>query len=99
MQNKKEQRAKLKHSRLTGQHNQCPSCGELFNSNAAFDKHRKPIGWCVGIKPEVSRLLDRFPRRCLSTEEMLAIDMQVNIQGFWVTAAMPEDALQEKIES
>ena len=26
--------------RLSGQRNQCPSCGEPFNSNAAFDKHR-----------------------------------------------------------
>ena len=26
--------------KLTGQHNQCPTCGLYFATNSAFDKHR-----------------------------------------------------------
>ena len=61
--------------RLSGQRNQCPSCGEPFNSNAAFDKHRT----------------GQFgkDRRCMSVDEMLAHGMAKNAAGWWVTALNP----------
>jgi hypothetical protein len=68
---------------LRGQRNQCPSCGEYFNSNVAFEKHR--IG-DFGID-----------RRCATVDEMLSFKkpMAVNSTGFWVTALMPESVLEE----
>ena len=58
--------------RLTGDHNECPGCGQLFNSTAAFDKHR------TGSynPPE---------RRCLTGQEMLAKGMAMSGAGWWVT--------------
>jgi len=68
---------------LRGQRNQCPSCGEYFNSNVAFEKHR--IG-DFGTN-----------RRYATTQEMLSFKtpMAVNSAGFWVTALMPESVLEE----
>lgn len=62
---------------LSGQRNQCPTCGEYFNSNIAFEKHR--IGE-FGID-----------RRCATVEEMLSFKkpMAKNNAGFWVTALNP----------
>jgi len=56
---------------LTGNRNQCQSCKQYFNSNAAFDKHRTG-------KHGVDR-------RCRTTEEMTALGMLVNHAGFWIT--------------
>jgi hypothetical protein len=62
-------------ARLTGYRNQCPGCGELFNSTAAFDKHRTgPM----------------HDRRCMSAEEMRAAGMEKNTAGFWITEPMPD---------
>ena len=61
--------------RLTGQRNQCPSCGELFNSNASFDKHRTG---------HFGR-----DRRCMTVDEMRAHGMAKNATGWWVTALNP----------
>lgn len=58
--------------RLTGQRNQCPSCGELFNSNAAFDRHRTGV---FGVD-----------RRCMTVPEMRARGMAKNASGWWVTS-------------
>ena len=63
---------------LRGQRNQCPGCGELFNSNKAFDKHR------------VGKFGDQWQgtpegRRCLSVAEMLDKKMVQLPDGFWVT--------------
>lgn len=65
--------------KLSGQRNQCPTCSEYFNSNAAFSKHRHGD---FGID-----------RRCMTVEEMQAKGMAVNRAGFWVTALMPESVL------
>ncbi|CAG9241110.1 hypothetical protein BDI4_100050 [Burkholderia diffusa] len=68
--------------RLTGDRNQCPTCGEFFNSTHAFDAHRTgPFGGANG-KPA--------HRRCLSTDEMRAKGMTVNKAGFWMTAKRPD---------
>lgn len=57
--------------RLTGQHNQCPGCGELFNSNHSFDMHR------FGIHGR--------SRRCLTVDEMQALGMSKNAGGWWIS--------------
>lgn len=56
--------------RLSGDRNQCPTCGEHFNSSSAFDKHRT----------------GRFgtDRRCRTVAEMLAAGMAKNTAGFWI---------------
>jgi hypothetical protein len=55
---------------LTGQRNQCPTCGEYFNSNTAFDKHRSgPF----------------TDRRCISAQEMMDKGMSLNASGFWIS--------------
>lgn len=64
---------------LTGDCNQCPTCGEFFNSTSAFDKHR--IG-----EYEVAR-------RCLSVVEMLAIGMVKNSKDFWLTRARAQESI------
>ena len=57
---------------LRGDRNQCPGCGELFNSTYAFDLHR------TGTHSPPAR-------RCLSVEEMLAKGMAKRADGFWVS--------------
>lgn len=61
--------------KLTGQKNQCPSCGEYFNSNFAFEKHRTGK---FGVD-----------RRCLTADELLAKDWVKKESGFWTTGANP----------
>lgn len=61
--------------RLAGDRNQCPSCGEFFNSTLAFDKHR------TGDYPA---------RHCLSPDAMVAKGMAVSSAGFWVSKPRPE---------
>lgn len=66
-------------SRLSGDHNACPSCKQRFNSVRSFDKHRTG-SYTHNLKS----------RRCLSSVEMLRKGMGVNAGGFWVTAPMSE---------
>lgn len=63
--------------KLTGQRNQCPTCGLYFNSNAAFDRHRTG-----------DHTLHQ--RRCLTVAEMTHIGMAQNSGGWWCTALMDE---------
>lgn len=56
---------------LTGNRNQCQSCKQYFNSNKAFDKHRRGE---FGVN-----------RRCLTPDEMKAKGMLINHAGFWIT--------------
>ena len=65
----------MKKVKVSGDRNQCAGCGELFNSTAAFDKHRNGV---FG-----------FDRRCKSNAEMIASGMAVNNAGFWITAKNP----------
>lgn len=67
--------------KLTGQKSLCRSCGLVFRSVAAFDKHR------TGSHP-------KGERRCMTEQEMVDAGMAVNYQGLWVTALM-EDARSE----
>ena len=61
--------------KLSGDRNQCPSCGEYFNSTYAFDKHR------VGQHG--------IDRRCLKIEQMLFIGMDKNSAGYWISSRNP----------
>lgn len=72
--------------KLSGNRNQCPTCGEFFNSVGAFDKHRtgdygKPVSG-GGYRPS--------SRRCLSAGEMATIGMEKNASGFWISEPMGE---------
>jgi hypothetical protein len=70
--------------RLTGDRNECPGCGELFKSTAAFDKHRTG---------KFGKPADRAGRRCRTVAEMQRAGMARNAAGFWVTERLPADAI------
>jgi len=59
---------------LRGDRNQCPGCGELFNSTHAFEMHRK--GLHSGNQ-----------RKCRDPEEMRAIGMEQRPGGWWISQA------------
>ena len=56
---------------------QCSGCGEYFNSDGAFDKHR--VGQFNLPKTDPNR------RRCMSVPEMLAAGMALNADKWWIT--------------
>lgn len=62
--------------KLTGNRNQCPTCGEYFNSNLAFDMHR--FGVIGAFEPWLHR-------RCRTVEQMQEKGMLKNAAGFWIT--------------
>ncbi len=68
---------------LRGDRNQCPTCGEYFNSTKAFDRHRT----------------GRFgvDRRCMTVVEMTARGMVLNKAGFWITERHSARSLKRKI--
>ena len=68
---------------LKGDHCQCVSCLEYFNSTYAFDKHR------VGAYTPAGR-------RCLTIEEMLAKGMAKNAADYWISAKMPNPSLAQR---
>lgn len=59
--------------RLRGDHCQCATCGQYFNSARAFDRHR--IGQ-HGIS-----------RRCRSEFEVRRAGMSRNASGWWISSA------------
>jgi hypothetical protein len=69
--------------RLTGDHNQCPTCREYFNSTAAFERHR--AGSFENLKTGESAM-----RYCLTVDQMREKGMTVNAGGWWVTALNPQ---------
>lgn len=72
-----ERAAKAAGKHLSGDRNQCPGCGEYFNSSFAFEKHR------TGDFGK--------DRRCLTVDEMETKSMSKNAAGFWISSAMPAD--------
>jgi len=60
--------------KLTGDHNQCPSCSEYFNSTTAFDTHL--------IRPYPGRGV----RICLTVPEMLTKGMSKNKGDWWIAS-------------
>jgi hypothetical protein len=77
-------------AKLTGDRNECPGCNELFNSSAAFDKHR------VGPFGEKGK---PAARRCLTVAEMQKAGMAKNSAAFWVTALMPQNDPRRSIRA
>ena len=79
---------------LRGDRCLCPTCGERFNSSAAFDAHRTGKFNVNGVSRG---------RRCLLDFEMVAKGMTRNPKGFWLTprrtprkpSGTPAYALQE----
>ncbi len=61
---------------LTGRRCQCTACGDLFNSESAFDRHR--VGDFAGLGGINTR-------RCLTTAELLAAGLSRNGAGAWIT--------------
>jgi hypothetical protein len=70
---------------LRGDRNQCQGCKEYFNSTSAFDKHR------VG---EFGK-----DRRCRTTEEMTALGMGLNADGFWVKTIYDGNAFWNRLDN
>lgn len=66
----------MAHPRLTGRRCECTACGDLFNSESAFDRHR--IGEFAGLGGTSSR-------RCLTETELLAAGWCRNEAGAWIT--------------
>ena len=66
--------------KLTGDRNQCPGCGQYFNSSFAFDKHRTGDHANNG-------------RHCLDAENMEKKGMVLGDDGFWRGRSMPDSAL------
>jgi hypothetical protein len=71
--------------------NQCGGCKLIFGSLGAFDKHR--VGEYKGLIYEIGesgrptgKVLGKRPstRRCLTVEEIQAMGMTQNKQGWWV---------------
>jgi hypothetical protein len=67
---------------LTSSRNQCGGCGQYFNSNTAFEKHRSGI---FGID-----------RRCLNDQEMKAKKMVKNAAGFWTGEPMDQSIIEKR---
>jgi hypothetical protein len=63
---------------LRGDRCLCRTCGEYFNSTAAFDKHR------VG---PYDLKAPHYGRRCRTPDEMRAAGMAPNPDGWWTTDA------------
>jgi len=62
----------------------CPACGQIFDSNAAFDAHR------VG---KFGRAPDQGGRRCRTIPEMMQRGMAKNEAGHWIAKpAQPKAA-------
>jgi hypothetical protein len=72
---------------LRGDRNECPSCGELFNSSSSFDKHR--VGE-FAVKEGPNR------RRCLTPDEMIAKGMSKVDTHFWVTKKFNPTSLDKR---
>jgi hypothetical protein len=61
---------------LTGDRNECPSCGALFATSAAFDAHR--VGkFATPSKPST--------RPCMTADEMHDAGFRTNRDGFLMT--------------
>jgi len=61
--------------RVGGAACQCPTCDLFFRSVSGFDKHRTG---------------DQDHRRCLTQDEMRAIGMVTNEEGYWLTKPYAE---------
>lgn len=67
--------------KLGSARNQCGGCGQYFNSNWAFDRHRTGK---FGVD-----------RRCKTPEEMQADGLRLNKDGFWAGEPRPDIETKE----
>lgn len=67
---------------LTGDKNQCPACGEWFNSTSAFDSHRTGG---FGKLAKDGKPGQPAKRRCLSLTEMQEKGFVRNDELYWIT--------------
>jgi hypothetical protein len=74
--------------KLSGDRNECPTCGELFNSTSAFDRHRTGP---FGEKGQPAA------RRCRSVAEMQQLGMVKNSAGFWIRSPMSQAVKNARI--
>ena len=65
--------------KLTGDHCQCPSCGQYFNSTYAFDYHRYGD-------------YGKYLRKCRTLDEMRAIGMVLTNKGLWISQAKADSS-------
>ena len=70
----------MKRRQLNGDHNECPTCGQYFNSTFAFDKHR------IGAFGK--------DRRCMTVEQMVEAGMVKNAGDWWISQKAPEGHFQ-----
>lgn len=63
---------------LGGERNECPTCGALFATNAAFDAHR--VGKFATLKQPNTR-------RCMTADEMHMAGLRQDRAGFLLTEA------------
>ncbi len=68
--------------KLTGRMCECTACGQVFNSEAGFNKHR------VGTHG--------IDRHCLTPEEMVLAGMALNARMRWVGSPFPEGSVHPK---
>ena len=70
---------------------ECVNCGKVFNTTNGFDKHRTggygEFTYAPGDRWRANPI-GRTPstRRCMTTEEMLAIGMVLKPTGRWATS-------------
>ena len=65
--------------KLTGRRCQCCTCGQYFNGERSFDRHR------IGVHG--------VNRRCLTDSEMLALGWFQNAAGFWAVTHLDSAGL------
>ncbi len=68
--------------KLAGEKNQCQACKAYFKSNTGFDKHRTGSHGAE--------------RRCRTPDEMRAVGMSVNSEGWWIASTMSPEAIARR---
>lgn len=68
--------------KLSGETNQCQGCKAYFRSSTGFDKHRTGEH---GVN-----------RRCMTPDEMRAVGMSVNNDGWWVASTMSPELIEKR---
>lgn len=70
---------------LRGDHNECPTCGQLFNSTHAFERHRTGD---FGKN-----------RQCRTVDDMSKIGMSKNSGGFWISSTRKDAICNSSCDS
>jgi hypothetical protein len=76
--------------RLGGNRCRCEGCGERFNSETAFNRHRAGTHG-TAAQPGA--------RRCLTTTELRSRGWLKNGTGYWITGKRPAHAVTSRLET